>query len=164
MDDMGSLVSHSRAFPLRVVDKERHNSMSNGCWRPRVVSKVLRWFKRSFRPSNYSSYGRWNFKGIGHSGTADVKGESVLLTILSRLRYVFSCIALPSTFISLLEEVCVPFLRSSWLSVVVSSLAVSLIILGGPRTVVSLLKLHPHLLVLPRELHLAGCECLDLQG
>ena len=42
MDDVDSLVNHSLAAPLRVVGKERHNISLGGCWRPKVVLKVLR--------------------------------------------------------------------------------------------------------------------------
>ena len=59
--------------------------------------KVLRWSNESFRPSNdWSCKGR-NFEGIGHSRTAVVKDESVLRTILSKLRSIFSHIALLSS-------------------------------------------------------------------
>ena len=102
MDDVGSLVNHSFATPLRMVGKERHNISSGGCWRPRVVLMVLRWSKGSFRPSNASSYGRRNFEGTGHSRTTIVEDESILLTILSKLRSVFSCIALLNLSISFL--------------------------------------------------------------
>ena len=73
-----------------------------GCWRPKVVLKVMRWSKGSFSPSNGLSCGKRNFKGIGHSRTAVVKGESVLLTVWSKLRSVFSLIALLSSSISFL--------------------------------------------------------------
>ena len=59
--------------------------------------KVLRWSNESFRPSNdWSCKGR-NFEGIGHSRIAMMKGEFVFLTIRSKLRYVFSLIALSSS-------------------------------------------------------------------
>ena len=91
MDDVGSLVNHSLATPLRVVGKEQHSISLGGYWRPKVVLKVLRWSKGSFSPSNGSSYGKWNFEG-----------EFVLLTILSKLRSVFSLIAFFSSSISFL--------------------------------------------------------------
>ena len=102
MDEVGSLVNHSLAAPLRVVVKERHSISSRGCWSPKVILKVLRWSKISFNPSNGLSWGRRNFKGIGHSTTTTVKCESVLLTILSRLRSVLSLIAFLSSSISFL--------------------------------------------------------------
>ena len=102
MDDVGSLVNHSLAAPLRMVGKEWHNISSGGCWRPRVFLMVLRWSKGSFRLSNASSYGRRNFEGIGHSRTTIVEGESILLTILFKLRSVISCIALLNLSISFL--------------------------------------------------------------
>ena len=102
MDDVGNLVNHSLAAPLRVVGKEWHNISLGGYWRPKVVLKVLRWSKGSFSPSNGLSYGKRNFKGIGHSRIAVVKGESVLLTIQSRLRSVFSLIAFLNSSISFL--------------------------------------------------------------
>ena len=37
MDDVGSLVNHSLAAPLRVVGKERHSISSGGCCRPKVI-------------------------------------------------------------------------------------------------------------------------------
>ena len=63
---------------------------------------MLRWSKGSFRPLNTSSCGRRNFEGTGHSRTTIVEGESILLTILSKLRFVFSCIALLNLSISFL--------------------------------------------------------------
>ena len=42
IDNVGNLVNHSLAAPLRVVGKERHGISSGGCWRPNVVLKVLR--------------------------------------------------------------------------------------------------------------------------
>ena len=102
MDNVGSLVNHSLAAPLRMVGKEKHSISLRGCWRPKVVLKVLRWSKRSLNSSNGSSYGRRNFKCNGHSRTAVVKGESVLLTILSRLQSIFSLIAFLNSSISLL--------------------------------------------------------------
>ena len=102
IDDIGNFVNHSFAAPLRMVRKEQHNISSGGCWRPRVVLKVLRWSRGSFSPLNGSSWGRQNFDDIGHSRTAVMKGESILLTILSRLWSVFSLIALLSSSISFL--------------------------------------------------------------
>ena len=61
MDDIGSLVNHSLAAPLRVVGKEWHSISSRGYWSPRVILKVLRWSKGFFSPSNGSSCGRQNF-------------------------------------------------------------------------------------------------------
>ena len=89
MDDVGSLVNHSLATPLRVVGKERHSISLGDCWRPKVILKVLRWSKASFNPSNSSSCDKRNFEGTEHSRTAMVEGEYVLLTILSKLRSVF---------------------------------------------------------------------------
>ena len=102
MDDIGNLVNHSLTAPLRMVGKEWHNILLGGYWRPKVVLKVLRWSKGSFSPLNGSSCGRRNFEGIGHSKIAIVNGEFVLLTILSRLRSIFSSIALLSSSISFL--------------------------------------------------------------
>ena len=101
MDDVGSLVNHYRAAPLRVMGKEWHNISSRSCWRPRVVLKVLRLSRGSFKLSNDLSCGRRKFEGIGHSKTIVVKGEFILLTILSKLWSVFSLIALLSSSISL---------------------------------------------------------------
>ena len=102
MDDVASLLNHTRAAPLRVVGKEWHNISSRGCCRLKVVLKVEIWSSGSFRPSNDSSYGWRNFEGIGHSKTLVVKGESVLLTIPSRFWSVFSLIAFLSSSFSLL--------------------------------------------------------------
>ena len=102
MDDVGNFVNHSLAAPLRVVGKEWHSISSGGCWRPRAILKVLRWSRGSFSLSNGSSWSRQNFGNIGHSRTAVVKGESVFLTILSRLWFVFYLIALLSSSISFL--------------------------------------------------------------
>ena len=93
MDDVGNFVNHSHAAPLRVVGNEQHSIFSRGCWRPSVILKVLRWSKRSLSSSNGSSWGRRNFDGNGHSRIAAVKGESIVLTILSRLRPVFPLMA-----------------------------------------------------------------------
>ena len=102
IEDVGSLVNHSLAAPLRVVGNERHRISLRGYWRPRVVLKVLRWSSGSFNPSKGSSWGRQNLEGIGHSWTAKVKGESVFLTILSRLWSVFPLMAFLSSSISFL--------------------------------------------------------------
>ena len=102
MDDVGNLVKHSLVAPLRVVGKEQHRISLGGCWRPRVVLNVFRWSNGSFNPSKGSSWGRRNFEGTGHSWTATVKGESVFLTILSKLWFVFPLIAFLSSSISFL--------------------------------------------------------------
>ena len=41
IDDVGSFVNHSLTAPLRVVGKDRHSISLGGCWRPKVVLKVL---------------------------------------------------------------------------------------------------------------------------
>ena len=102
MDDVGNFVNHSLAAPLRVVGKERHSISSGGCWRPSVILKVLRWSRGSLSPSNGSSWRRQNFDGTGHSRTAVVNGESVVLTILSRPQSVFPLMAFLSSSISFL--------------------------------------------------------------
>ena len=99
---VGSLVNYSLAAPLRIVGKERHSISLGDYWRPKVILKVLRWSKGSFNPSNGSSCGRRNFDGTEHSRTAMVKGESLLLTILSKLQSVFSLIAFLNSSISFL--------------------------------------------------------------
>ena len=100
MDDVGNFVNHSRAAPLRVVGKERHSISSGGCWRTNVVLKVLRWSRGSLSPSNGSSWGNRNFDRTGHSKTAMVKGEFVVLTIPSRLQSIFPLMAFLSSSIS----------------------------------------------------------------
>ena len=100
MDDVGNFVNHSLVASLRVVGKERHSISSGGCWRPSVILKVLRWSRGSLSPSNSSSWGRRNFDGIGHSRTAAIKGESVVLTILSKFRSVFPLMAFLRSSIS----------------------------------------------------------------
>ena len=100
--DVGNLVNHSHATPFRVAGKEWHSILSEGCWRPRVVLKVLRWSRGFFKSSNDSSYGRRNFEGTRHSKTIVVNDEFVLLTIPSKLQSVFSLIALLNSSISLL--------------------------------------------------------------
>ena len=102
MDDVASLLNHTHIAPLRVVGKEQHKISSGGCCRLRVILKVVIWSNGSFKPLNYSSYGRWNFRGKGHSRTFVVKGESVLRTIPSRFRSVFSLIEFLSLSISFL--------------------------------------------------------------
>ena len=101
-DDVGNFVNYFLATPLRVMGKERHSILSKGYWRPSVVLKVLRWSRGSLRPSNYSSWGRRNFDGTGHSRTAAVKCESVVQTILSRLQSVFPLMAFLNLSISFL--------------------------------------------------------------
>ena len=102
MDEVDNFVNHSPAAPLRVVGKERHSISSGGCWRPRVVLKVLRWSWGSLSSSNGSSWGKRNFDGTRHSSTAAVKGESVALTVLSMLQSVLPLMALLSSSISFL--------------------------------------------------------------
>ena len=102
MDDVASLLNHTRTAPLRVVGKVLHNISSGGCYRLKVILKVVIWYSGSFRPSKDSSYGRRNFRGIGHFRTFMVKGEFILLTIPSRFRFASSLIAFLSLTISLL--------------------------------------------------------------
>ena len=99
-DDVGSLLNHSRVAPLRVVGKEQHRISSGGCWRPNVVLNVFRWSSGSFSPSKGSNWGKRNLEGTGHSWTATVNGESVFLTILSKLWSVFSLMAFCNSSIS----------------------------------------------------------------
>ena len=101
-NDVGNFMNHSLVTPLRVVGKEQHNISSGGCWRPSVVLKVLRCSWGSLSPKKGSSWGSRNFDGTGHSRTAAVKGESVVLTSLSTLWSVFSLIALINLSISFL--------------------------------------------------------------
>ena len=84
------------------MGKERHKISSGGCWRPRVVLNVFRWSSGSFNPLKGSSWGRWNLEGTGHSWTATVKGESVFLTILFKLWFVFPLMAFLNSSISFL--------------------------------------------------------------
>ena len=102
MDDAGNFVNHSLAALLRVVRKEWHSISSGGCWRYSVILKVLRWSRGSLSSSNNLSWGRWNNDGTGHSRTVVVKAEYVVLTILSRLRFVFPLMAFLSLSISFL--------------------------------------------------------------
>ena len=102
MDDVGNLLNHSLVAPLRVVGKEWHRISSRGYWRPRVVLNVFRWSNGSFNSSKGWSWGRRNLEGTGHSWIATVKGESVFLTILSKLWSVFPLIAFLSSSISFL--------------------------------------------------------------
>ena len=102
IDDVGNLVNHSLAAPLRVLGKERHRISSGGCWRPRVVLNVFKWSNGSFSLSKGSIWGRRNLEGTGHSWTAKVKGEFVFLTILSKLWFVFPLIVFLSSSISFL--------------------------------------------------------------
>ena len=102
IDDVGSLLNHSRPAPLSVVGKEQHRISSGGCRRPNVVLNVFRWSSGSFSPSKGSSWGKRNLEGTGHSWTATVNGESVFLTILSKLRSVFSLMAFLNSSISFL--------------------------------------------------------------
>ena len=102
MDDVASLLNHTCTTPLRVVGKKWHNILFVGCCRLKVVLKVMMWSNGSFRPSNDSSYGKQNFRGIGHSRTFTMKGEFIFLTILSKFRSVFSFIAFLSSSISFL--------------------------------------------------------------
>ena len=100
MVEMANLLNHTHAAPLKVVGKERHKISSGGCCRLKFILKVVIWSNRSFRPLNDSSYGRQNFGGRGHSRTFVVKGESVLRTISSKFRSVFSLIMFLNSSIS----------------------------------------------------------------
>ena len=100
MDDVDNFVNYSLAAPLKVVGKEQRSISSRDCWRPSVVLKVLRWSKKSLSLSNSSSWGKQNFDGTGHSRTVAVKGESIVLTILSKLQSVFPLMAFLSSSIS----------------------------------------------------------------
>ena len=102
MDDGCNFMNHSLATPLRVVGKERHSISLGDYWRHSVILKVLRWSNGSLSPLNYSSWGRRNFDDTGHYRTAAIKGESVVLTILSRLQSVFPLMAFLSSSISFL--------------------------------------------------------------
>ena len=102
MDDVGSLLNHSRVAHLRVVGKERHKISSGGCWRPSVVLNIFRWSSGSFNPSKGSSWGKQNLEGTGHSWTATVNGESIFLTILSKRWTVFPLIVFLNSSISFL--------------------------------------------------------------
>ena len=113
MNDVVSLLNHTCAAPLRVVGKERHNISSRGCYRLKVVLKVMIWSNGSFRPLNDSSCGRQNFRDQGHSRTFAVKGKSVILTIPSKFRSVFSLIAFLSSSISFLISLRRPEFTSS---------------------------------------------------
>ena len=84
MDDITSLLNHTCATPLKVVWKEQHKISSGGCWRLKVILKVVIWSNGPFKLSNDSSCGRQNFGGREHSKTFVVKGESVLQTIPSK--------------------------------------------------------------------------------
>ena len=55
MDDVGNIVNHSLAAPLRVAGKERHSILSRGYRRPSVFLKMLRWSRGSLSPPNDSS-------------------------------------------------------------------------------------------------------------
>ena len=102
MDDVGSLLNHSQAASLRVVGKERHRISSGGYWRPNVILNIFSSSSGSFSPSKGSSWGKQNWEGIGHSWTATVNGESVFLTILSKLWTIFSLMAFLNSSISFL--------------------------------------------------------------
>ena len=71
------------------------------------------WSNGSFRPLNDSSCGRQNFRDQGHSRTFAVKGKSVILTIPSKFRSVFSLIAFLSSSISFLISLRRPEFTSS---------------------------------------------------
>ena len=95
-------MNHSLAAPLRDVRKEWHNISLWGCWRPRVVLKMLRWSRGSLIPLNGLSWGNWNLDGTGHSKTTIVNKESVVLTILSKFRSICPLMAFLSSSISFL--------------------------------------------------------------
>ena len=95
-------MNHSLAAPLRVMGKERHNISLGGCWRPRIVLKVLRWSTGSLSPSNSLSWGNQNLDGTRHSRIVVVNDEYVVLTILSKLWSVCPLMAFLSSSISFL--------------------------------------------------------------
>lgn len=102
MEDVSNLLNHTRAAPLRVVGKKRHKISSGVYCKLKVVLKVVMWSSGSFKPSNDSSCGSRNFGRKGHSKILVVKGEFVLLTVLSKFLSIFSLITLFSSSISFL--------------------------------------------------------------
>ena len=102
---------------------------SKGCYRLKVILKVVIWSNRSLKPSNDSCCRRRNFGGIWHSRTFMLKGESVLLTIPSK----WTRTSLDHFSPHFSKEVWICFVRSVWLSVVVSSVAIFIIILVSPN-------------------------------
>ena len=136
MDDVASLLNHTCTAPLRVVGKEWHNVLFVGCCRLKVVLKVMMWYNGSFRPSNDSSYGKQNFRGMGHSRTFAVKGEFVFLTIPSKFRSIFSFIAFLSSSISFLISLRrskFRFIRRIRSLIVISHVAIFVIIPTSPN-------------------------------
>ena len=129
MDDVACLLNHTHAASLKVVGKEWHNIPSKGCYRLKVILKVVIWSNRSLKPSNDSCCRRRNFGGIWHSRTFMVKGESVLLTIPSK----WTRTSLDHFSPHFSKEVWICFVRSVWLSVFVSSVAIFIIILVSPN-------------------------------
>ena len=125
MDDVGSFLNHSLAAPLWVVGKKQHKISSGGCWRPSVVLNVFRWSSGSFNPSKGSSWGKRNLEGTGHSWTATMNGESVFLTILSKLWSIFLLMAFLNSSISFL----ISLRRSKFVS---SGVLVHLLLLSIP--------------------------------
>ena len=74
MDEVASLLNHTRTTPLRVLEKERLKISFRVYCRLRVILKVVMWSNGSFRPSNDSSCERWNFGGRGHYKIFVLKG------------------------------------------------------------------------------------------
>ena len=93
MDDGASLLNHTCAAPLKVVEKDRHRISLGVCCKPKVVLMVVMWLSGSFKLWYESSRGRQNFGGKGHSRILFVKGEYVIFTISSRFLVVFYFIA-----------------------------------------------------------------------
>ena len=76
----GILLNHTRAGPLRVVEKALYIISSGIPWRCIVVLKVAMWSKGSHVPSYESKEGILNFRGRGWPLMSAVKEESVLWT------------------------------------------------------------------------------------
>ena len=89
MEDCTNLLNHTRATPLRVVEKDWHIISSRVCYKFKVILKVVMWSSWSFNPSYDSSYGSQNLGESGWSRTCCVNGEFVILTIPSKFLAVF---------------------------------------------------------------------------
>ena len=79
----GILLNHTRAGPLRVVEKALHIISSGTPWKCIVVLKVAIWSKGSQVPSYESKEGILNLGGKEWLLMETVKGESVQWTKLS---------------------------------------------------------------------------------
>ena len=101
MDDVGNFVDHSLTASLRVVGKEWHNILFGGCWRPKVVLKMLLiqrvlQFVERFKLRQAKFQRHWAFQDRRHEGWIHHLDHSIQVSVR------FPLMALLSSSISFL--------------------------------------------------------------